>query len=328
MMNRRRFNQFLAIAAGGGALGSLPLTVRASNWPARPVSLIIPYAPGGNTDFMARLTAEWLSRAINNSVVPENRAGAGGIIAANHVARSPSDGYTLFFATITQISLAPFLYKIQYDPFKDFVPIANVGGNPLVLTVTSASRFKSLEDLIAFGRANPGKITVGHAGVGSLSHLSAFIFLKRAGIEATLVPYKGGGPALADMLGGHTDLYSANISEIMSHASSGRVRFLGVSSLEPIPQLPGVPTIASIIPGHQIETWNGVVGPAGLPAAVVDRLAEEISRMLKDATVREKLVGAGVLPQDGQVKQAFAERIQRDVELWRPMMEQAGIKPE
>lgn len=327
-MNRRQFNYFLAAAASGSALSSLPSLALAQGWPAKPISLVIPFPPGGNTDFMARLTAEWLSKALGNPVVAENRVGAGGTIAAEYASRAPADGYTLFFATITQISLARFLYKVRYDPFKDFVPIANVGGNPLVLTVRENSPFKTVADLINFGRGNPGKLNVGHAGEGSLSHMSAFVFLSRAGIQATMVPYKGGAPALVDLLGGQTDLYSANISEIMPHVSSGRLRFLAVSSLKPIPQLPDVPTIAATIPGHHIETWNGLVGPAGMPQPIVDRLASEITKMLADPAVRDRLGKAGIIAQDGQVKQAFAERIQRDVALWKPIVEQAGIKPE
>lgn len=323
-MKRRQFNQLFAAAAAGSAL---PLSANAQAWPSRPISLVIPYPPGGNTDFMGRATAEWLSKSLDTPVVAENRAGAGGTIAAEYASRANPDGNTLFFATITQISLARFLYNVRYDPFKDFVPIANVGGNPLVLTVGSGSRFKTLEDLLKYGRDNPGKLTVGHAGAGSLSHMSAFVFLHRAGIEATLVGYKGGGPALVDMMGGQTDLYSANISEIMPHMSGGRIHFLAVSSLKPIPQLPGVPTIAATFPGHQIETWNGVVGPAGLPTAIVDRLADEITKMLKDPSFRKRLNDAGVITQDGEVKEAFAQRIQRDVKLWTPLIEQAGIKP-
>lgn len=323
-MKRREFNRL--VAAGSAAI-ALPSLAWAQAWPTRQVNLVIPFPPGGNTDFMGRVTAEWLSKALEVNVVPDNRAGAGGTIAADYAARAQPDGQTLFFATITQISLVQFLYKVRYDPFKDFVPIANVGGNPLVLTVASGSRFKTMADLISYGRENPGKLTVGHAGEGSLSHMSAFVFLSRAGVKATMVPYKGGAPALTDMIGGQTDLYSANISEIMGHVSGGRVRFLGVSSLEPIPQLPGVPTIAATFPGHQIETWNGLVAPAGLPAPMVDRLADEVTKMLKDPGVRKRFNDAGVIPQDGQVKQGFAERIRRDVELWRPLVEQAGIKP-
>ncbi len=323
-MNRRSFNRVLA---AGAALSGLPFASRAQAWPARPISLIIPYPPGGNTDFMGRVTAEWLSQELNNPVVPDNRAGAGGTIAADFASRAPADGHTLFFATITQISLARFLYSIRYDPLKDFVPIANVGGNPLVLTVRADSRFRTLADLISYGKANPGKLTVGHAGVGSLSHMSAFMFLRRAGIEATLVSYKGGGPALTDMMGGQTDLYSANISEIMPHVAGGRIRFLAVSSLQRIPQMPDVPTIAATIPGHQIETWNGIVGPAGTPPAVVDRLAAAVTKMLKDPAIQGRFSKAGILPQEGQVKEAFAERIRNDIKLWEPMIKEAGITP-
>ena len=325
-MNRRRFHRFVAAGAAGLAL---PASVRAQEvWPSRPISMVIPFPPGGNTDFMARITAEWLSRTLGTSVVPENRAGAGGTIAAEFAARAKPDGYTLFFASVTQLSLARFLYKLRYDPINDFVPVSNVGGNPLVLTVASSSKLQTLDDLIRYGRQNPGKLTVGHAGEGSLSHMSAAMFLHRAKIEATMVPYKGGAPALADMIGGQTELYSANISEIMPHVGSGRVRFLGVSSLAPIPQLPGVPTIAATFPGHQIETWNGLVAPAGVPAPIVDRLAADVAAMLADPGVRKRFNDAGVIPQEGQTKQAFAARIARDIELWAPMVQAAGIKPQ
>jgi tripartite-type tricarboxylate transporter receptor subunit TctC len=309
----------MALAMGAAA---------AQDWPARPVTIVVPYAPGGNTDFLARLTAEKLTQAIGRPFVVENRAGAAGIIAAEYMTRQPADGHTLFFATITQISLAPYLYKIRYDPIKDFVPIANVGGNPLVVTVGADKPWKTLKDLVDYAKANPGKLTVGHAGVGSLSHLSATVFLSRAGIQATMVPYKGGGPALQDMMGGQTDMYSANISEIMPHVNSGRIRFLGVSSLKPIKQLPGVPAIAQTYAGHSVETWNGLVGPAGIPAAVVDRLADAVSKALQSPDMLAKLDAAGVVPQTGQVKDEFARRIQRDMVQWKPLMEQAGIKPQ
>jgi tripartite-type tricarboxylate transporter receptor subunit TctC len=150
-MNRRHFNRILAATGSAGVLSSIPAALRAQQWPSRPISLVIPFPPGGNTDFMARITAEYLSKALGTPVVPENKAGAGGTIAAEAVARAPADGHTLFFATITQVSLAPFLYKIRYDPLKDFVPISNVGGNPLVLTVSSSSRFQNLDEI---GRAS------------------------------------------------------------------------------------------------------------------------------------------------------------------------------
>jgi len=309
----------MAVALSAGAQ-------QASDWPARPVTMVVPYAPGGNTDFLARLTAEWLTRAIGRPFVVENRAGAAGIIAAEYIARQPADGHTLFFATITQVSLAPYLYNIRYDPIKDFVPIANVGGNSLVITVGADKPWKTLGDLVAYAKSNPGKLTVGHAGVGSLSHLSATVFLNRAGIEATMVPYKGGGPALTDMMGGQTDMYSANISEIMPHVRSGKIRFLGVSSEKPIKQLPGVPAIAETYPGHSVETWNGLLGPAGMPAEIVDRLAAEVTKALHSPDLQARLDAVGVVPQTGQVKEAFAQQIQRDMVHWKPVIDRAGIK--
>ncbi|HVL55918.1 MAG TPA: tripartite tricarboxylate transporter substrate binding protein [Burkholderiaceae bacterium] len=316
----------LALASVVGA--TTAANAQASDWPTKPVTIVVPYAPGGNSDFLARLTAERLSKAFGQQFIVENRAGAGGIVAADYMTRQPADGYTLFWGTITQISIAPYLYKIKYDPVKDFVPIANIGGNPLVITVGANSKFQTLDDLIKFGRANPGKLTVGHAGVGSLSHLSASVFLHRAGIEATMVPYKGGGPALTDMIAGQTDMYSANISEIMPHAKSGRVRFLGVSSEQPIKQLPGVPAIAQTFPGHWVETWNGLLGPAGTPQPIVDRLAAEVTKILQSPDFQARLDEVGVAPQIGQTKDAFAQRIQKDMQLWRPIIERAGIKPE
>lgn len=326
-MNRREFNLRATLPLLGGAAGALPAMAQQA-WPARPVVVTVPYPPGGNTDFLARLTTEFLSKKFGQSFVPDNRAGAGGTIAATNAARFAADGYSLFFASITQISLAPFLYRIRYDPIKDFQPIANVGGNPLVLTVPANSPFQSLADLLQYAKKHPGKLNVGHGGVGSLSHLSAVMFMSRAGVEGSLIPYRGGGDAVAALLGGHTDLYSANISEIMGHIDGGRVRFLAVSSLQPIPQLTGVPTIAATYPGYQIETWNGLLGPAALPPAIVDQLAAAVDEMLGEVRTLARLSAAGVIPQRGQLKQAFARRIQNDVAMWRPMMAKAGIVPE
>ena len=310
------------------ALGAVTRPALANDWPSRPVVLVVPFAPGGNTDFLARLTADRLGKAFGQSFVVENRAGAGGVLAAEYVTHQLADGYTLFFATISQISLSPFLYKTHYDPIKDFVPIANIGGNPFVITVGSKQPFNSLADLVTYGKMNPGKLTVGHAGVGSLSHLSASLFLQRAGIKATMVPYKGGGPALYDVIAGHTDMYSANVSEIMPYANDGRVKLLGVSSERRIKQLPNVPAIAETYPGHSVETWDGLLGPAGMPAEVVDKLASEVTKILLSAEFQAKLEDAGVTPLIGQVKDVFAQRIQKDMIDWKPVIERMGIKPQ
>ena len=312
----------LALALGASARPAL-----ATDWPSRPVTIVVPYAPGGNTDFMARLTAEGLGKAFGQSFIVENRAGAGGTIAADYVARRPADGYTLFFGTISQISIAPFIHKIGYDQIKDFVPIANVGANPYVIAVRSDETFKNLAALVTYAKLHPGKLTVSHAGIGSMSHLSASLFLQRAGIDATMVAYKGGGPALIGLMGGVVDMYSANVSEIMPHINGGRLRFLGVSSKQYIKQLPNVPVIAETYTGHEVETWNGLLGPAGMPAEIVDKLAREVTKLLSSSAFQARLDDAGVTPQIGEVKDVFAQRIQKDMIYWKPVIKQSGIKP-
>jgi tripartite-type tricarboxylate transporter receptor subunit TctC len=300
---------------------------RAADWPTRPVTLVVPYAAGGNTDVMARLTAERLSKAFGQTFVVENRTGASGFLAAEYVAHRPSDAYTFLFGTITQISIAPFISKIHYDPVKDFVPVVIVGGNPYVIVVRAQQPFQNLADLVTYARVNPGKLTIGHAGVGSTTHLSAALFLSRAGLEATMVPYKGGGPALIDMMGGVTDAYFANISEIIPHLHGGKLKFLGVSSEKPIKQLPGVPAIADTYPGYLVETWNGLLGPAGLSSEVVNKLAFEVTSILSSPDFESKLEGVGITP-NGQAKDVFAKRIRQDIAYWKPVIEQLGIKPE
>ncbi|WP_313460941.1 tripartite tricarboxylate transporter substrate binding protein [Achromobacter sp.] len=319
-MNRRQFSRLLA---------SSPLLLsalaQAQEGPA--TTLIVPYPPGGNTDYVARIASDSLRRTLGLAVVVKNQAGAGGTIATDALIRSRNDGSTLMVGSIGQVSLVRFLFNVRYDPLKDLVPVANIASNPLVLTVPSASRFHNLAQLIEYGRANPGALTVAHGGEGSMSHMSVLVFLKRAGIEATLIGYRGGAPALLDTMGGTTDLYSANISEILPYKDSGRIRFLGVSSRQPVPQLPGVPAIADTVAGHEIETWNGLFAPPGTPAEVVDRLADAVQIMLRDPDVLRKFDASGSQPCVGEAKEKFARRIRDDIALWTPLVSLIGVKP-
>jgi tripartite-type tricarboxylate transporter receptor subunit TctC len=331
-MKRRSFVQhsLLLPTLSGLGLATTGNAARAqANWPERPINMVVPYPAGGNTDFVARMTADYLNRALGVPVVVDNRAGAGGTIASMHAAKLPADGYSVFLASIAQISLAPFLYKIRYDPFKDFLPIANVAGNPQVVVVPAASPHKSLKDLVDHGRANPGKLLMAHAGTGSMSFLAGAAFLKRAGIDAVMVPYKGGAAAIADTIAGMTEVYTANISETLPYLQSDRLRLLGVTSPQPVAMLPGVPTIASLFPGFQTETWNGLLAPAGLPAPIADRLAGAVAKMFTDDAVLSRMAKAGLIPQTGQqTPKDFARRIQADVELWRPVIKAIDVKPE
>jgi tripartite-type tricarboxylate transporter receptor subunit TctC len=312
------------LALGAAAYGA---PAQAADWPERPVTLIVPFAPGGNTDMMARIVADRLTQSTGKPFIVDNKAGAGGTIAADYVAKTKKDGYTLFFGTLTQIATAPYTNKISYDPLKDFVPIANVGGNPYVIAARPNAPFKTLPELVKYGRENPGKLTVGHAGVGGLTHLSAALFLSRAGISAVMVPYKGGAPALVDVMSGQTVFYSGNLSEVLPYARSDKLRLIAVSSSSRIPQLPEVPTIAETYPGHVVETWNGILGPTGMPDAGVEFIASEMTRLHANPEFQAKLVAIGVTPIP-EIKDAFKQRILADVNTWKPVIQVAGIVPE
>ncbi len=330
-MSRRSFlgRVLLALSPTLGGLGAFAHRhAVAAQWPERPITLIVPYSPGGNTDFVARLTADYLSRALGQPVVVDNRAGAGGTIAATHAARQPADGYTLFLASIAQISLAPLLYKIRYDPIRDFLPIGNVAANPQVITVPARSPHKTLKQLVDYGRANKGSLSMAHAGTGSMSFLAGAAFFHGAGIDAVPVPYKGGAAAMADTISGQTDVYVANISEVLPYLQGDRVRLLGVTSPSQLAALPGVPTAATLVPGFQSETWNGLFAPAGLPTLIADRLSATVARMLADESVIKRMAIAGQTPPTGQQSpKDFGARIQRDIGLWEPVLKSIGVKP-
>jgi tripartite-type tricarboxylate transporter receptor subunit TctC len=296
-------------------------------WPSRPISLVVPFAAGGNTDNMARIVGERLGRLLGQAVIVENRAGAGGMIAAEYVARAKPDGYTLFFGTVTQVSTAAFTNKIRFDPLKDFVPIANVGGNPYVIAARKDAPFTNLAELVRYGKQHKGALNVGHAGVGGLTHLSAILFLHRAGIEGNMIPYKGGAPALTGVLSGQTDFYSGNLSEVLPYAKSGNLRLLAVSSEKRVPQLPDVPTIAETYPGYSVQTWNGLLAPTGTPAAAIDTLARAMTKIHADREFQAKLQDIGVTPIP-EIKEAFQKRILEDMAKWKPIILDAGIKPE
>jgi len=267
----------------------------AQDWPDRPVKLVVPFPAGGAADIPARLLAEQLARIWGQSVVVENRPGAAGALGASEVARSAADGYTLFFPSGSVMTANQHIYsKLAYDPDKDFVPVSTVAAGPQVLVVPAKSPYRSAQDLIAAARKSPGKLTFGHAGVGSQSQLAAESFVSAAGIDAVAVAYKGDPPALVDLAGGVVDFCVANLAAAISHIRSGRVRALGVTSAASIVQLPGVPALADTLPDFQSRGWFGVVAPAGTPAAVVRKVNDSVREALADAGLKEKLAGLGM----------------------------------
>ena len=298
----------------------------AEEWPSRPVTVIVPFAAGGNTDGIARMTAQHLSDAFGKQFVVENRTGASGAIAADIVAKATPDGYTLFLTALPVMAIVPVMNQVRYDTLKDFTPISNVATNAFVLVVNKDLPIKTLAEFVAYVKARQGKLSYGSAGIGSLNHLSMALFLKRAGLEMTHVPYKGNAPALSDVVAGHVPAMFSNLSDALPQAQGGNVRMLAVSSKERSPQAPQVPTVAeSGYAGFNVLTWNGLLGPAGLPQPIVDKIAKEMGAAVKNPAFAQRLDKFGVDPL-GNTPAAFSKMIAADVATWTTELKAAGIK--
>lgn len=313
----------LAVALAPIALGGRA-SAGAESWPQRPVKIVVPFAAGGNIDGIARLIAQPLGAALGQQFLVEARPGANGAIAGEAVARAPADGYTLFLATTAQIAVAPAVAKTPYDSIKDFAPICGVTSNPFVLAVSKALGVATVADFVAHVRARPGQLSYGSGGIGSLSHLTSALFLKRAGLDMAHAVYKGGAPALVDLLAGHVQMYSANLSEVMTYADSPDIKLLAVSSLTRTPQLPNVPTVAeSGYPGYESVTWSGLLAPAQTPTTIVDRVAAACLRTVRDPSFQERVKGFGAVPMElGPAD--LARRIKADIPFWAAQVKIAG----
>jgi len=298
----------------------------AQSWPQKPVKVIVPFPPGGVTDALARITADWLTQRLGQAVVAENRPGASGAIAAEAVARAEADGYTLLAAAAPQLAVVPHVQKINYDPVKDFAPISIVGANSFVLGCNANLPAKTLKELVDLARARPGELNYASPGQGSIGHLTMALLLARAGVKMEAVLYKGGGPAVADMVAGHVPCYFGNLNELLAHVGSGRVRLLATSGAQRETALPNVPTVAEQgYPGFRTATWNGYVAPAATPRDVVERIAREIAAGCKDAAFAARLEKIGVDPVCGTPAE-FSRSIAEDLATWKEAVQAAGIK--
>ena len=298
----------------------------AQSWPQKPVKVIVPFVPGGNTDNQARIVSERLNEALGQPFLVENKVGAGGAIAAEFVAKSAPDGYTLFFAASPQFSL-PLVQKVNFDPYKDFVPISVVGTNAFVLGVHVSIPASTLKEFVEYVKARPAQLNYASAGAGTTTHLTAALFLHRAGLRMTHVPYKGGAQAVADLVGGQVQMYFGNASELMPHAKGGKIRLLGVSSAQRTPQLPEVPAIAETYAGFNTGTWNGFLAPTGTPQSIVDRLAQEVAKVVREPATAERLHKIGVEAL-GNTPAEFADSLRREAPIWRDAVKAAGITAE
>jgi tripartite-type tricarboxylate transporter receptor subunit TctC len=298
----------------------------AQGWPQKPVRFIVPFPPGGATDISARLLGEKLSQIWGQQVVIENRGGAGGGVGAAEAARAEPDGYTLFFPSGSVVTANQHVYaKLGYDPEKDFVPVTNVVSGPQVLTVPAASRFKTVKDLIEFGRANPGKLTFGHAGIGTQTHLAAENFVYQAKFDAVAVPYKGEGPGHAALVGGEIDFFVGNVAAAIGHINGGRIRALGVTSKAEAPQLPGVPPIAKTVPGFENAGWFGIVAPTGTPKEIIQKVYQDTKKALEDSKMKGRFFAQGLAPV-GNSPEEMAKALKEETALWAKVVKERNIR--
>ena len=327
----RDWQKTLAAAAAATALAigllfALSSSAHAQAWPQKSVRFIVPFPPGGATDISARLLGQKLTDTWGQTVVIENRGGAGGGVGAAEAARAAPDGYTLFFPSGSVVTANQHIYaKLGYDPEKDFVPVTNVVSGPQVLTVPANSPYKTVQELIDAGRAHPGKLLFGHAGIGSQTHLAAENFVHQAKIEAVAVPYRGEGPGLAALVGGETHFFVGNVAASIGFIKGGRLRALGVTSKTEFAQLAGVPPIANVVPGFENTGWFGIVAPRGTPKEIIDKVYRDTKKALEDPVMKEKFFAQGLAPV-GNTPEEMGRAMKIESELWKSVVRARKIE--
>jgi tripartite-type tricarboxylate transporter receptor subunit TctC len=298
-----------------------------SGFPSRPVHIFVPYAAGGGVDILARTLGEVVSRQWGQGVVVENRPGAGGMVASQALAKSAPDGYTLIVVASGHAT-NPFLYpKLPYDTFKDFTPISLLASSPNILLVRADSPFKTVADVIAQARLKPGSLSFAHAGNGTSTHLAGELLKNLAKIDLEAIPYKGGALAINDLLGGQIAMSFNNGPESVGQLEAGTVRALAVTTGTRASFLPDVPSMAETVPGYDTEVWWGLLGPAGMPADLVEKLAHDFVAALNTDSVKQRLTKLGASP-IGSTSRQFDEKIHADYEKWGPIIKAAGMKAE
>ena len=314
------------LAVSMSASAQKPAT--AAVYPSKSIRMIVPFAPGGGTDIIARLVAQDLSQAWGQSVVVDNRGGGGGTVGTNLAAKSIPDGYTMVLCSLG-VSYAPALYsKLPYDTEKDLLPISMVATQPFVYVVIPAVGVNSMQELIALAKAKPGEIRYGTGGSGGASHLGTELLRMMTGVDLVHVPYKGTGPALTAMLGGEIHVQLIGISSVVPHMKSGRMRALAVSGARRSAAAPEVPTVAeSGIPGYEFDVWYGMLFPAGTPRAIVGKANAEINRVLKSPALAQRFAAVGLEPA-GNTPEAFAKTIRSEIVKWRKVVQAAKIRVE
>jgi len=321
------FIRTIIFIAAALLIGSSPSTTSAQTYPSRPIHIVTPYSPGGSADMIARLIADNLAKRLGQPVIVENRPGASGTMGTQAVAKAAPDGYTLLLAFVAEVAIAPGLYpKLSYDPLKDLVPVILAAKYPMVLVVTPSLGAASVKDLMAIAKASPQGLAYASSGSGSPAHIAFELLARRTGMNMTHVPYKGGGAALADLLGGHVQMFFSGLSPALPHLKSGKLRAIAVSSAQRSFALPDVPTVSeSGVTDFDVNTWNGLFAPAGTPAGIVDQLNTEVSAILRMPDVAKRLASEGAEFAPNTPKE-FGAFVQSQVAKYSQVIKDANIK--
>lgn len=298
----------------------------AQDWPTKPIKLVVPYAPGGYTDAVGRITARFLEKELGQTVIVDNRAGGGGIVGSDLVSKSPGDGYTLCVCSVGAISIAPVAQTTSYDPIKSFKPISVISTIPQTVIVNPSLPINSMEDLVKYAKANPGKLTYGSSGAGGLMYFSVALFDARVGTKMTHVPFKGGSPATAAVVSGEVNLSFTNMTDALPQIEANTVRALAVTSATRSEFTPKLPTVAETVsPGYAVESWNGVMAPASTPDAIVAKVSDALKKMAADPEVKKNMAVAGASTVFTTPAE-YTAQITREVDQWRTLLKEISEK--
>jgi len=309
------------------ALAAVPGTALAADFPVKPVRLVVPFAPGGSSDSVARMIGGKLTEAWGQQVVVENRPGASSNIGAGHVAKAAPDGYTLLLAN-ANLTVNPALFKsLPFDPLKDFSAVARIANQTVVLMVHPSVPAKTVKDLVALGKARPGELNFASPGAGTASHMTGVLFQALAGIKMVLVPYKGAGPSLIDLIAGQVTIGASGLTSSVQYIDSGRLRALGVTTLKRSVLKPEIPTIAEAgLPGFEVTNWFGIIAPAGTPPALIERIHQQTAAIMRDEANQQLVFKMGLEPSPGNPAE-FGSFIRAEVEKWIRVLREMGISP-
>ena len=298
----------------------------ATNWPTRPVTVIVPFGPGGNTDTMARLAAQNLAQKFGQNFIVENKPSPGGVLGMRAIVAAAPDGYTLLFCASSMITLTPQLEKLEFDPAKQLVPITNVGTGALVMAIKRSLPATNLPEFLTYAKANPGKLNFTVAGTQNLTHFSTVRLFARTGVDLVMVPARSEPQAVSDLLGGIADVYFGNASAVLPLINNEQIRLVAVSTPERLAAAPDIPTVAETVPGFEAASWNGFLAPAGTPAPIIEAIRTEVTAFVKTPEIARRLSNLGIVP-GGLTKDQIEQGFQHEREAYAIAIKAAGIPP-